>query len=478
MASRQNDKEQATGKMLGREIINMGQLNVYASRALVGLAGTLLAISVRGVDASPPQVLRAGAAAVEIEADDSMVVGGGIAPGRLAGQEAPLLATAIVLDDDSTRICLVAIDVLMMNRDYLDQAARQIENEVGVPFDNVLINCSHTHHAPSTVTIHDYARDDEFCRRTVQAIVAASKRASELAQMNPPAVPVFRLGQEATVGQNSRQLLKDGRVYWIGPRDGFVRPTGPFDADLPVLAFRQPGGKMSGLLFSHSTHCIGVRDPMKSPGFYGLAAQELSQALDTPVAFLSGAAGSTHNLTLSCDEMVFRLKAAVHESLGAVQPMATAKLAAIRREFTFKIRRFDEGAEDRAVSEYVAAYAPTHAENIVRVFRESREKQRAHQGEVRKTWLQAIRIGDVAFVAVPAEFFTTLGIEIKRRSPLRYTYVLGLSNDYIGYVPDRDAFRLGGYQTWTGLHSFVEPGTGEAIVDEAVRMVGELQIAN
>ena len=71
-------------------------------------------------------------------------------------------------------------------------------------------------------------------------------------------------------------------------------------------------------------------------------------------------------------------------------------------------------------------------------------------------------IGDVALVGVPGEFFTVLGQEIKRRSPFRYTYVFELANDYIGYIPDQAGFDRGGYQTWTGLHSFLERGTGEA----------------
>ena len=65
-------------------------------------------------------------------------------------------------------------------------------------------------------------------------------------------------------------------------------------------------------------------------------------------------------------------------------------------------------------------------------------------------------------------------MEIKRRSPFRYTVVAELANDWIGYLPDRKAFDLGGYQTWTGLHSFAEPGTGEAVADEIVKMLHEL----
>jgi hypothetical protein len=81
-------------------------------------------------------------------------------------------------------------------------------------------------------------------------------------------------------------------------------------------------------------------------------------------------------------------------------------------------------------------------------------------------------------VGVPAEFFTVLGQDIKRRSPFRDTYVFELANDYIGYVGDRKAYELGGYQVWTGFHSFTEPGTGELIVDEAVKLLDRLHDAS
>ena len=83
-------------------------------------------------------------------------------------------------------------------------------------------------------------------------------------------------------------------------------------------------------------------------------------------------------------------------------------------------------------------------------------------------------VGDVAMVGVPGEFFTVLGREIKLRSPYRDTFVFELANDYVGYLPDARAFERGGYQTWTGLHSFVEQGSGETIVGEAVKLLTQL----
>ncbi len=86
------------------------------------------------------------------------------------------------------------------------------------------------------------------------------------------------LGEESSVGKNSRLLLSDGTIYWTGTYQDAVRPTGPFDPELPVLAFRRADGGLEAVLFNHSTHTIGTQKPgVRSPSFYGLAAQELEK---------------------------------------------------------------------------------------------------------------------------------------------------------------------------------------------------------
>jgi len=263
--------------------------------------------------------LRVGTAAVELEADDSMVIAGSILPRTVKGQEGKLRAVAVVLEKQPTKVAIVACDILMLTRDLLDPVVAEIEKTTGIPTSNVLVNCTHTHHAPSTIVVHGYGRDETFCRTVQRAIVKAVQEANRNLSTDDCRF-LFHLGKEGTVGQNSRQLLADGMIYWIGPR-GFVRPTGPFDPELPVLAFRGGDDKLRALIFNHSTHNIGTRQPGKrSPAFYGLAAQELEAELGGIACFLEGASGSTHNLGVPADECVQRIKSAVREALGQAQP--------------------------------------------------------------------------------------------------------------------------------------------------------------
>ncbi len=436
-------------------------------------AAFLLLAGCAGGPAPAAAPLRAGAAAVEIEGDDSMVVAGGIHPGKAGGQEGKLRAVAVVLEQSGTRLAIVALDVLMVSRDLLDAAAREASRATGIPFENILVNCTHTHHAPSTVHVHAYGRDPVFCDRMGKAIVKAIADAQ--ARLAPSEFS-FALGHESSVGQNSRLLLGDGTIYWIGDRSDAVRPTGPFDPQLPVLAFRDAESRhLRSVIFNHSTHTIGTGKPgVRSPSFYGMAAQDLESEFGVQHLFLAGASGSTHNLGVSFPETVHRIKAAVRDALEKAEPRPAAPLASIKREFAFRVRTFDEAKEDAAVSAYCRRRAGAGADSIIEAFRRARKDIASWQGQERKTWLQVVRIGDVAIAAVPAEFFTSLGLEIKRRSPFRHTVVAELANDWIGYLPDRKGHELGGYQTWTGYHSYAAPGTGEAVVDEVVRMLDEL----
>ncbi len=419
--------------------------------------------------------LKVGASASRLVADDSMVIGGGIGPHKAVGQEGELRATAVVIEDpQGTKVALIACDVLMVNRDILDQAARRIEQEVGIPFDHILINATHTHSAPTTATIHGYRREEAFTRqvgeKVVEATIAAAKRLG-------PANMHFRLGEESSVGRNSRLLLSDGTIFWTGSHDDAVRPTGPFDPELPVWAFRRPDGSLEAVMFNHSTHTIGGHKPgARSPCFYGLAAQRLEKQKGGTFLFFEGASGSTHNLDLLAPEMTLRISQAVARALEAAQPRPVNRVNGIRSEFRFTVRRFDEDADDKAVVAYCTKRIKDAkgCQFIIDTFRGMRKELAHQQGQVRKTWVQAVLIGDIAVVGVPGEFFTVLGQEIKRRSPFRFTHVFELANDYIGYVPDRHAFELGGYQVWTGLHSFLEPGTGEAIVVESIKLLDRL----
>ena len=57
-----------------------------------------------------------------------------------------------------------------------------------------------------------------------------------------------------------------------------------------------------------------------------------------------------------------------------------------------KVRRFDEAADERAVTAYCSKRIkdPAGAEKVIATFRAMRKEVAPHQGEARKTWIQAV----------------------------------------------------------------------------------------
>ena len=435
-----------------------------------------------------PSDIRVGASAVNLKSDGTMVIAGSIEARYAPEQEGQLRAIAVVIEKpaaDKTakpvKLGIVACDVLWIPRPQVDAVLAEIEKTTGIPPQNILINATHTHHAPSTAPAHGFGVSLKFVEELKRGIILAVQQANaRLASPGAEAAFYFGLGEEKTVGANSRLKLPDHNITWLNPAreaGDHPVPTGPFDPQLPVLDFRDTHGKTLALIFNHSTHTIGTpgNRNVRSPSFYGIATQELETELGGTVSFLEGASGSTHNIyQVPFDVAVSRIKKVVLQAREHETRVPVTQLAAIRRTMKFRVRHFDEAEEDAKILRYTAKYAPAGSKIIREVFADSRKKLKSQQGQERETYVQALRIGDVALVGVPAEYFTMLGVDIKKRSPFKHTYVAELANDWIGYLPNREAHELGGYQTWMGLHSYSEPGTGERVADLAVELLQDL----
>ncbi len=60
-----------------------------------------------------------------------------------------LHARCLVLDDSSTRLAFVIVDIIGINRDLIDEANRIINEETGIPTGNLLISAIYTRSAAS-----------------------------------------------------------------------------------------------------------------------------------------------------------------------------------------------------------------------------------------------------------------------------------------------------------------------------------------
>ena len=284
-------------------------LPLWIGSIAVGIA--LIAAFVASAAADEPAdlgPLRVGAAAAVFPADNKMQLGGHMQALYAQGQEGELRAVATVIEQPgSGKVAIVGCDVLFLTREMVDRCTAQIEKSCGIAPANILINATHTHSAPSTVRVHGAQAEPEFVKNMEAKIVEAVEAAN--ARLTDDCRFLFHLGQEPDIGKNSRMLMPDGMISWGCSPDPAARPTGPMDPEFPVWVFRSGDDRLLSVIFNHSTHTVGTLKPnVRSPSFYGLAAQAVEEKFQAPVCFLEGASGSTHNCGRGMAEIIEELK--------------------------------------------------------------------------------------------------------------------------------------------------------------------------
>jgi neutral ceramidase len=89
--------------------------------------------------------------------------------------------------------------------------------------------------------------------------------------------------------------------------------------------------------------------------------------------------------------------------------------------------------------------------------------------------VQAMRIGDIALVGLPAEIFVRIGLEIKHFSPAPFTFVVELANARSStYVPTTDQAERGAYGAKPALSRWLCADAGRRMADAALVMLHQL----
>jgi len=92
-----------------------------------------------------------------------------------------------------------------------------------------------------------------------------------------------------------------------------------------------------------------------------------------------------------------------------------------------------------------------------------------------KVVVQAIRIGELGIVSSPCETFVEIGLEIKKKSPLRPTFTIELANGYNGYLPTPAQHKLGGYETWRARSSYLEVDAAPKITAAILTLLNDVR---
>jgi hypothetical protein len=272
------------------------------------------------------------------------------------------------------------------------------------------------------------------------------------------------------------------------PWDGMGEPPGPVDPDVTVLRVDDADGQVLAVLFHYAAHAVvlGSENRALSADFPGAAIAAWERLHPGATAlFVNGCFGNINPLQHGGFDLVEeygrQLAEAVETTSAGIVTSGDATLAVRSVEVEVPLRPFPTVEEaERQVAEAEARIraaspplTPVQQQIAMMYPREARHLSRRPPGP-RRTEVQALRVGDAAFVGLPGEAFVELGLDLKARNPFAATAVVGLANDELGYLPTQAGFAEGGYETQTCRWSQVAPGAGELLADAAGQVLQEL----
>ncbi len=411
----------------------------------------------------------------------------------------PLMVRAVVLDDGRTRLAIATVDTCVIPRELVDQAKQLASQRTGIPVDRMLIASTHTHSAPTLSDLNPRVPcDPEYVKQVIEGLAQAIDQAAGRvlpARIGWGATPLpgevnnrrWYMRQEL-LGPNPFGRMDRVRMNPPAGSAELVRPAGPTDPDVSVVSIQTADGKPLALLANYSLHYVGdVPAGAVSADYFGEFARQIEQRLapDGPfVAMLTnGTSGDVNNIQFReprkavpifqrITTVASRVADAAQAACREMKYHDRVTLAMVERQISLGVRKAsaEELTQARAV---LAEKDEKKLPSLARYYAESALTIDKFPDTV-DVKLQAIRIGDQGIVSMPCEVFAEIGLELKRRSPLRPTFTIQLANGYYGYLPSPEQHALGGYETWRCTSSYLEVDASRKMTEALLEMLAEV----
>ncbi len=460
------------------------------------------------------KIFQAGAFAVDITPTNYPVIVNAMFTERSATNAVdPLHARCLVLDDGTTRLAIVVVDICMMPRELIDRAKGIASKQTGIPTDRMLVSATHTHSAPSAMGCLGSRQDIRYAAflpgKIAEGIVQAAKNLA-------PARIGWAVVDDWEHTHNRRWIRRPDKII----SDPFGRPTvranmhpgyespdvvgpsGPVDPGLSVLGVQSPGGRPIALLANYSQHYCG--SPLLSADYCGKFAEHVAALVTTrQTSFMQPGAQTKNSPALTSaatnafvgimsqgtsGDLMWMDYGAPRKEIGydayaqevAQRAFAVSRKIQYRDWVPLKMAERTLALNYRVPDEARLAWARQIADGLQGRLPKTHPEIYAleaiflHERPATELKLQALRIGELGIAAIPNEVYALTGLKIKAQSPLMPTFNIELANGAEGYIPPPEQHQLGGYTTWPARTAGLEVQAEPRIVETVLSLLEEV----
>ena len=394
-----------------------------------------------------------------------------------------LMLTCTAISDGEGNVALImSADLKGMKYNVFTRSAQIIEKKFGIPAKNVMINCTHTHPAPTVGS------------DSAQLVRWETKYYKQLPILVEAALRDLDPVEAAYTGKGIAEGISFVRRYHLeggGFRTNAKASQKPIahesvaDPELRTIRFDRKN-KKDVLMVNYQTHyggATGLYPEQLSADFILPFRQKAEKKYDCLFAYQSGAGGNINfNSAIPGEDpyptFLDAIPAFIEATDEALANEVKAELGTIRSAesmYTAKVKKDSAERVKQALECEAAGWESTLGISLLQKYGFETKYDASHtisrnrtKGDTEDVNFSAITFGDIAFTAFPYEMFDTNGKEVRDGSPFKMTFICSLTNGSMGYMPSALAFTNGSYEV---LSCPYVPGCGEEFANEMLRLL-------
>ncbi len=359
------------------------------------------------------------------------------------GVHDPTEARALIIDSGTEKIAFLSVDHLGFDHAMVERTRELVNKATGIAPDHVFVMSSHTHSGggaylelfPILAGRYDAGVRDVYSEHAARAVIAANQR------MRPARI---------AFGAGEARGISRFRSSWP--------PAGPIDPEVGVIRVDAADtGKPMAVLMNFAAHptVVGDKNFEFSADYVYYARRALEQMIggDVMALFANGAQGTVAPRAFQGKDEFQRaenvgtiLAAEVFKVTLMVTPQDAVDIRLVRH--TFQAQTVSPPRAPVKIT-----LPPAYDTEVCGISFDNR----------------------VAFVTIPGELSSILNFQVKERGKLlgfEKTFLLGLTNDALGYIITEDEYRHGTYESSISLFG---PGWGSFITNEAFQALEKLR---
>jgi len=400
----------------------------------------------------------------------------------------PLFCRIAALKLGDSQLLFIQIDSCLIMKDDADLIKRGIESVSEYKYDEIMIFTTHTHTAPALTDFFESKRESVYIHWLSRAIVKA------VLNLKPSPIGTVKITRTVHEGlsYNRRWFLKDGSVVTNPPKLSPLRikPEGMVDHEIQTIGFCSEDKSLKALFVNLSNHTDTIGGNKISADWPGFLEKYLNRHLHKsfPVFTLIAPQGNINHFNFDSSRNQTNYSEADRIGKTYAQIVAdsldnavTVKIPDLESRFqeikvlprevkTFEIAKANarlktpvkNAKEEDLTAEDLAKENPA----VEHLFAKEVIAFSTEKPEYYIVPLQVLKLGKIAFCAVPGEPFVEIGLELKKLQGYEMIIPVALANGYFGYIPLQECFARGGYEVKASRYNCLSRNAAKIIIEK------------